>query len=74
MIKHKNGNLVTNGKEVLYVWEEYFKTLLDQREKRDLDLRSAVGEELRVQEIRSDEIGREMKKVKTGRQALVKCE
>lgn len=62
---------MTSGKEVLQVWGEYFKTLLDQKEERDLDLPSAVGEELKVQEIRFNEVEREMKKVKKVRAAGV---
>ena len=34
MIKDKNGKLVTDMKEVLQIWEEYFKTLLNQRKER----------------------------------------
>ena len=45
-IKDKNGMLVTDRKEVPYIWEEYFKTLLNQREKRELNRPSAVEGEL----------------------------
>ena len=38
----KTGKLVTDRKDVLKVWEEYFKELLDQRENSELELPSAV--------------------------------
>ena len=42
VIKDKNGKLVTDGKDVLKVWEEYFKELLNQRENSELELPSSV--------------------------------
>jgi len=36
--KYTNRKLVTDRKEVLQIWEDYFKTLLNPREDRDLDL------------------------------------
>ena len=32
VINDKNGKLVTDRKDVLQVWEEYFRELLKQRE------------------------------------------
>ena len=55
VISNKNGKQVTDRKEMLRVWEEYFNTLLNQREKRT----SAVEGKLRVGKIGVDEIERE---------------
>ena len=35
VIKDKNGKLVTHSKEVLQVCEEYFMSLLNQREREN---------------------------------------
>ena len=35
MIKDKYRKIVTDRKEVLHVWEENFKTLLNNREERE---------------------------------------
>ena len=59
VIKDKNGKLVTDGKEVLQLREEYVKTLLKQGKKRELDQPSVVEGELRVEEIGVDELERE---------------
>ena len=42
VIKDKNGKLDTDRKDVLRVWEEYFKELLNGRENSELELPSAV--------------------------------
>ena len=58
-IKDKNGMLVTDRKEVPYIWKEYFKTLLNQREKRELNRPSAVEGELTKEEIGFEEMHEE---------------
>ena len=39
VIKDKNGKLVTDRKDVLQVWEDYFKELLSQKENGELNYR-----------------------------------
>ena len=51
VIKDKNEKLVTDKKDVLHVWQEYFKELLNQRENSELELPSAVEGELKLEEI-----------------------
>jgi len=50
VIKYNNGKLVTYRKEMPQVWKEYFKTLLNKSENRELYLHSAVEVEVRVYE------------------------
>jgi len=71
-----NGKLVTDRKEMLQVWEEYFNTLMNQWEKREIDLPSAVEGELRMEEIGDGEIERDGQRESSeeGRQALMTCE
>ena len=66
-ITDKNGKLVTDRKDVLKVWEEYFKELLNQRENSELELPSAVEGSVKLEEIGDAEVERAMKKVKRGR-------
>ena len=65
--QRKNGKLVTDRKDVLQVWEDYFKELLNQREHSELELLSAVEGEVKLEEIKNAEVERAMKKMKRGR-------
>ena len=67
IIKDKNGKLVTDRKDVLKIWEEYFKELLNQRENSELELPSAVEEQVKLEEIGDVEVERATKKKKRGR-------
>ena len=42
VIKDNNGKLVTDRKDVLEVWEDYFKELIYQRENSEPELPSTV--------------------------------
>ena len=66
VIKDKNGKLITDWKDVLKVWKEYFKELLNQRENSELELPGAVEGQVKLGEIWDAEVEREraMKKVK----------
>ena len=56
IIKYKNGKLAKGRKDVLHIWEDYFKELLNQRENSELELPSAVERERE-----------QLKKIKRGR-------
>ena len=66
IIKDKKGKLVTDRKDVLKVWEEYFKELLNQSENSELELPSAVEGQVKLEEIVDAEVERAMKKMKRG--------
>ena len=63
IIKDKKGKLVTDRKDVLKVWEEYFKELLNQSE---LELSCAVEGQVKLEEIGDAEVERAIKKMKRG--------
>ena len=67
IVKDKNEEVVTDRKEVLKVWEEYFKELLNQRENSELELPSAVEGQVKLEEIGDAEVERAMKKMNRGR-------
>ena len=60
VIKDKNGKLVTDRKDVLKVWEEYFKELLNQRENSEQELPSTVEGQVKLEEIGDAEVERAM--------------
>ena len=45
--------LVTDRKDVLQVWEDYFKELLSQRENSELELPSSVEGKLKLEEMKN---------------------
>ena len=67
VIKDKSGKLVTDRKDVLQVWEYYFKELLNQKENSELELPSVVEGEVKLEEIRDAQVERAMKKTKRER-------
>ena len=67
VIKNMNGKLVTDRKDALKVWKEYFKELLNQRENIELELPSAVEGQVKLGEIGDADVERAMKKIKRGR-------
>ena len=53
VIKDTNGRLITESKEVLRIWAENFKELLNENgEASCLELPSSVRREVEVEEIR----------------------
>ena len=52
---------------MLHIWEDYFKELLSQRKKSELELPSAVEGEVKLEDIGVAEVERAMKKMKRGR-------
>ena len=56
VINDRKGKLVTDKKDVLQVWEEYFEELLNQREKSELELPSAVEGQVKLEEIGDAEV------------------
>ena len=47
-IKRSDGTLVTGVKQVLGVWEEYFKKLLNPEDECEIELPHSVRRELEV--------------------------
>ena len=66
LTKDKNGKLVTDRNDVLKIWQEYFKKLLNQRENSELELPSAVEGQGKLEEIGDAEVERVTKKTKRG--------
>ena len=53
----KDGRLITESKEVLRIWAENFKELLNEKEAAScLELPSSVRREVEVEEIRQEEV------------------
>ena len=67
VIKDKDGKLVTDKEEVLRVWEEYFKDLLNQGVGRELELPSAVRGRVEVKDITYLEVKAAIGKMKRGK-------
>ena len=75
VINDNNGRLITESKEVLGIWAENFKELLNGEGAAScLDLPSSVRREVEVEEIRQEEVETAMHKMKKARrQGQMKC-
>ena len=68
VIKHNNGRLITESKEVLRIWAANFKELLNRKGAAScLELPSSVRREVEVEEIRQEEVETAMHKMKKGK-------
>ena len=68
VIKDTNGRLITESKEVLRIWAENFKELLNEKGVAScLELPSSVRREVEVEEIRQEEVETAMHKMKKGK-------
>ena len=61
-MKRSDGTLITGVKQVLSVWEEYFKKLLNPEGEYEIEIPHSVRRELEVRTITED-----VKKMKTGK-------
>ena len=61
-MKRSDGTLITGVKQVLSVWEEYFKKLLNPEGEYEIAIPHSVRRELEVRTITED-----VKKMKTGK-------
>ena len=75
VIKDTNGRLITEIKEVLRIWAENFKELLNENGAAScLELPSSVRREVEVEEIRQEEVETAIHKMKKARrQGQMKC-
>ena len=68
VIKHNNGRLITESKEVLRIWAANFEELLNGKGAAScLELPSSVRREVEVEEIRQEEVETAMHKMKKGK-------
>ena len=68
VINDNNGRLITESKEVLGIWAENFKELLNGEGAAScLELPSSVRREVEVEEIRQEEVETEIHKMKKAR-------
>ena len=75
MIKDNNGRLISESKEVVRIWVEHFKELLNGKGAAScLELPSSIRREVGVEEIGQEEVETAMHKMKTSRrQGQTKC-
>ena len=75
VIKDTNGRLITESKEVLRIWAENFKELLNENGAAScLELPSSVRREVEVEEIGREEVETAKHKMKKARrQGQMKC-
>ena len=66
-MKRSDGTLVTGVKQVLGVWEEYFKKLLNPEGECEIEIPHSVMRELEVRTITEEEVEKVVKKMKTGK-------
>ena len=66
-MKRSGGTLVTGVKQVLRVWDEYFKKLLNPGGECEIDIPHYVRRELEVRTITEEEMEKAVKKMKTGK-------
>ena len=64
-MKRSVGTLVTGVKQVLGIWEEYFKKLLNP--EGECEIPHYVKRELEVRTITEEEVKKAIKKMKTGK-------
>ena len=62
-----DGTLITGVKQVLGVWEEYFKKLLNPEGECEMEIPHYVRRELEVRTIAEKEVEKAVKKMKTGK-------
>ena len=55
-MKRSDGTLVTGVKQVLSVWEEYFKKLLNPEGECEIEIQHFVRRELEVRTITEEEV------------------
>ena len=68
VIKDNNWRLITESKEVLRIWAENFKELLNEKGAAScLELPSSVRREVEVEEMRHEEVETAMHKMKKGK-------
>ena len=66
-MKRSDGTLATGVKQVLSVWEEYFKKLLNPEGECEIEILHSVRRELEVRTITEEEVEKAVKKMKTGK-------
>ena len=66
-MKTGDGTLVAGVKQVLSVWEEYFKKLLNQEGECEIEIPHSVRRKLEVRTITEEEVEKAVKKMKTGK-------
>ena len=66
-MKRSDGTLITGVKQVLSVWEEYFKKLLNPKGECEVEIPHSVRRELEVRTITEEEVEKAVKKMKTGK-------
>ena len=66
-MKRSDGTLVTGVKQVLSVWEEDFKKLLNPEGECEIDIPHSVRRGLEVRTITEEEVEKAVTKMKTGK-------
>ena len=66
-MKKSDETLVTGVKQVLIIWEEYFKKLLNPEGECEMEIPHYVRRELEVRTIAEEEVEKAVKKMTTGK-------